>query len=77
MFGSRDLLKCSQPESKPVKVLSNENNGTNFVGVAKQMKDCINAWNQSVAQKEFPARQLNPLAVPHFGGLGNGWLEIS
>ena len=48
-------------------------NGTNFVGAAKEMRDCINAWNQSdiensLAQKDIKWK-FNPPGAPHFGGI--------
>ena len=48
-------------------------NGTNFVGAAKEMRDCINAWNQSdiensLAQKEIKWK-FNPPGAPHFAGI--------
>ena len=36
---------------KPATVLSDI--GTNFVGAAKEMRDCINAWIQSDIEKTF------------------------
>ena len=56
---------------KPATVLSD--NGTNFVGAAKEMRDCINAWNQpdietSLAQKDIKWK-FNPPGAPHFGGI--------
>ena len=56
---------------KPATILSD--NGTNFVGAAKEMKDCINAWNQSdietsLAQKDIKWK-FNPPGAPHFGGI--------
>ena len=56
---------------KPATILSN--NGTNFVGAAKEMRDCINAWNQSdietsLAQKDIKWK-FNPPGAPHFGGI--------
>ena len=54
---------------KPATILSN--NGTNFVGAAREMRDCINAWNQSdietsLAQKDIKWK-FNPPGAPHFG----------
>ena len=56
---------------KPATILSD--NGTNFVGAAKEMRDCINAWNQSdietsLAQKDIKWK-FNPPGAPHFGGI--------
>ena len=56
---------------KPATILSD--NGTNFVDAAKEMRDCINAWNQSdietsLAQKDIKWK-FNPSGAPHFGGI--------
>ena len=56
---------------KPATILSD--NGTNFVSAANEMRDCINAWNQSdietsQAQKDIKWK-FNPLGAPHFGGI--------
>ena len=56
---------------KPATILSD--NGTNLVGAAKEMRDCINAWDQSdietsLAQKDIKWK-LNPPGAPHFGGI--------
>ena len=56
---------------KPATIFSD--NGTNFVGAAKEMRDCINAWNQSdletsLAQKDIRWK-FNPPGAPHFGGI--------
>ena len=56
---------------KPATILSD--NRTNFVGAAKEMRDCINAWNlsdieMSLAQKDIKWN-FNPPGAPHFGGI--------
>ena len=56
---------------RPATILSD--NGTNFVGAAKEMRYCINAWNQSdletsLAQKDIKWK-FNPPGAPHFGGI--------
>ena len=48
-------------------------NGTNFVGAAKELRDCINAWNPSdienfLAQRGFKWK-FNPPGAPHFGAI--------
>ena len=58
-------------KGKPATILSD--NGTNFVGAAKEMRDCINAWNlsdieMSLAQKDIKWK-LNTPRAPHFGGI--------
>ena len=54
---------------KPATILSD--NGTNFVGAAKEMRDCINAWNQSDIETSLAQRTIkwkfNPRGAPHFG----------
>ena len=55
----------------PATILSD--NGTNFVGAAKEMRDCIIAWNQSdiensLAQKDIKWKS-NPPGAPQFGGI--------
>ena len=56
---------------KPATILSN--NGTNFVGAAKEMRDCINAWNLSEIEMSLPQKDIkwkfNPPGAPHFGGI--------
>ena len=56
---------------KPATILSD--NGTNFVDAAKEMRDCINAWNQSDFETSLAQRNIkwkfNPPGAPHFGGL--------
>ena len=56
---------------KPATILSD--NGTNFVGAAKEMRDCINAWNQSDIETSLAQRNIkwkfNTPGAPHFGGI--------
>ena len=56
---------------KPATILSD--NGTNFVGAAKEMRDCINAWNQSDIDNSLAKKDIkwkfNPSGAPHFGGI--------
>ena len=48
-------------------------NGTNSVGAAKEMRDCINAWNQSEIEMSLAQKDIkwnfNPPEAPHFGGI--------
>ena len=57
--------------SKPSTYLSD--NGTNFVGAAREMRDCINAWNQSDIETSLAQRdtkwKFNPPGAPHVGGI--------
>ena len=62
----------------PSTVLSD--NRTNFVGAAKEMRDCINAWNQSdietsLAQKDIKWK-FKPPGAPHFGGIWERLVEV-
>ena len=41
---------------QPATILSD--NGTNFVGVAKEMRDCINAWNQSDIEESLAQKDI-------------------
>ena len=56
---------------KPATILSD--NGTNFVVGAKEMRDCINAWNQSDIENALVEKEIkwkfNPPGAPHFGGI--------
>ena len=56
---------------KPTTIKSD--NGTNFVGSARELKEYINSWNQNqitseLAQKHI-AWKFNPPGAPHFGGV--------
>ena len=56
---------------KPTTIISD--NGTNFVGSARELKEYINSWNQNqitseLAQK-FIVWKFNPPGAPHFGGV--------
>ena len=56
---------------KPTTIISD--NGMNFVGSARELKDYINSWNHDqitleLAQKHI-AWKFNPPAAPHFGGV--------
>ena len=54
---------------KPTTILSD--NGTNCVGAVKEMRDCINAWNQSYIETSLAQKvikwKINPPGAPHFG----------
>ena len=56
---------------KPATILSDY--GTNFVGAAKEMRDCINAWNQSDIETSLVQKDIkwkfNPPGAPLFGGI--------
>ena len=63
---------------KPATILSD--NGMNFVGAAKEMRDCLNAWNlsdieMSLAQKTSSgiSTLLEPLILEESG---NDWYEV-
>ena len=56
---------------KPNIILSD--NGTNFVGAAREMREWIEAWNQSDIEQSLAQKQIkwkfNPPGAPHFGGV--------
>ena len=56
---------------KPNIILSD--NETNFVGAAREMREWIEAWNQSDIEKSFVQKQIkwkfNPPGAQHFGGI--------
>ena len=56
---------------KPATIISE--NGTNFVGSARELKEYINSWNKDqntsgLAQKNI-VWKFNPPGAPHFGGV--------
>ena len=72
------ITRFTARRNKPAIILSN--NGTNFVGAAKEMRDCINAWNQpdietSLAQKDIKWK-FNPPGAPHYGGIWERLVRI-
>ena len=56
---------------KPNIILSD--NRTNFVGAVREMREKIEAWNQSDIEQSLAQKQikwkLNPPGAPHFGGV--------
>ena len=56
---------------KPLKIISD--NGTNFVGAAREFKECFGQWNQDalseILAKQRVVWQFNPPGAPHFGGI--------
>ena len=48
-------------------------NGTNIVGAAREMREWIEAWNQSDIEQSLAQKQIkwkfNPPGAPHFGGV--------
>ena len=72
IFERRDLPNClTRLEGKPTTILSK--NETNFAGAARELKDCINAWNQSDSEKSLGQKdtkwKFNPPGAPHFRGI--------
>ena len=55
---------------KPTTIISD--NGTNFVGSARELKEYINSWNQDQITSEWAqkhiTRKFNAPGAPHFGG---------
>ena len=56
---------------KPLKIISD--NGTNFVGAAREFKECFSEWNQDAISENLAKQrvvwQFNPPGAPHFGGI--------
>ena len=56
---------------KPATIISD--NGTNFVGSARELKEYINSWNNDQITSDLAQRNIvwkfNPLSAPHFGGV--------
>ena len=56
---------------KPSLIISD--NGTNFVGSAKELKAAIKSWNQDIIEQRLAQKQIewrfNPPGAPHFGGV--------
>ena len=56
---------------KPTVIYSD--NGTNFVGANRELRECISAWNQnnieSVLSQDGIQWVFNPPAAPHMGGV--------
>ena len=56
---------------KPTTIISD--NGTNFVGSARELKEYINSWNQDQIMSELAQKHIvwkfNPPSAPHFGGV--------
>ena len=57
---------------KPLKIISD--NGTNFVGAAREFKECFGEWNQDaiseiLAKQRRVVWQFNPPGALHFGGI--------
>ena len=56
---------------KPTTIISD--NGTNFVGSARELKEYINSWNQDQITSELAQKHIvwkfNPPGAPHFGGV--------
>jgi hypothetical protein len=58
---------------KPVRIHSD--NGTNFVGADRELRDCLYNWNQSKINDEFLQQGIewhfNPTAAPISEEFGN------
>ena len=57
--------------SRPLKMISD--NGTNFVGAEKELKEYIAAWNKEQIEEHLIQPgirwKFNPPAAPNFGGV--------
>jgi hypothetical protein len=56
---------------KPQRILSD--NGTNFVGANRELRECLQNWNKGKIHDEMVQQEIewhfNPPAAPHFGGV--------
>ena len=56
---------------KPATIISD--NGTDFVGLARELKEYINSWNKDQITSDLARKnivlQFNPPGAPHFGGV--------
>lgn len=56
---------------KPTVIYSD--NGTNFVGADRELRECIDGWNQHKIGSELSQEGIqwvfNPPAAPHMGGV--------
>ena len=56
---------------KPTTITSD--NGTNFIGSARELKEYINSWNQDQITSDLAQKHIvwkfNPSGAPHFGGV--------
>ena len=65
------ITRFSGRSGKPATILSD--NGTNFVGAAKEKSVCKHAWNHSNIEKSLAEKVIkwnfNPPGAPPFGGI--------
>ena len=63
---------------KPATIVSD--NGTNFVGSARELKEYINSWNHDQITSELAHKHVvwnfNPPGAPHFGGVWERLVRI-
>ena len=64
---------------KPTTIISD--NGTNFVGSARELKEYINSWNQDQITSELAQKHIiwkfNPPGHLILGVFGNSWSEVA
>ena len=66
-----DITRFSARHGKPMTIIND--NGTNFVGSARKLKEYINSWNQDQITSELAQMHIvwkfNPPGAPHFEGV--------
>ena len=67
----RALIRMTNRRGNPTTILSD--NGTNFVGAAKELSELISGWNKNLLNQEMLKRGIewsfNPPLAPHFNGV--------
>jgi chloramphenicol 3-O-phosphotransferase len=65
------LRRMISRRGKPQRILSD--NGTNFVGANRELRECLQNWNKGKINEEMVQQEVewhfNPPAAPHFGGV--------
>ena len=65
------ITRLMAGRGKPLKIISD--NGTNFVGAAREFKECFSERNQDDISESLAKQrvvwQFNPPGAPHFGGI--------
>ena len=65
------INRCIAKRGKPTTIISD--NGTNFVGSARQFNEYINSWNQDQITAELAQKHIvwkfKPPGAQHFGGV--------
>ena len=73
------VMRFTARRGKPRTILSD--NGSNFVGAAREMREYIEKWNAGEMESNFALKQINgkfnPPSAPHFGVSGKGLSEAA